>query len=257
MRDNFSKNLRPYESNRFKDSTPFQLLSEKDGKRFEVDRYGWLARQWSSTKQRNPTKREIMNGILAQDQAIAQELMHQGNMKPEEMQSVVQARVQAWEVFFHVTALGQGDLGEELDFKSLWKQPSHPINQTILYIYSLETFIPQRLNTASRDRDQSLVESMGAFALALKTIVYGANKHRKDAITKDFVVWRGFNLSSEQLEEYRKLAAEDKAQLHLMGFTSTLLNRKQAESYALQDYDAKKAIPVIANITMNTRYKYF
>lgn len=45
--------------------------------------------------------------------------------------------------------------------------------------------------------------------------------------------------------------------MHLMGFTSTLLNRQHAESYALLDYEAKKSIPVIAKITMNTRYKYF
>jgi hypothetical protein len=55
------------DSFRFKDPTPFQVLSENDGKRFEVDRYGWLARQWTIAKKRNPTKREIINGILESD----------------------------------------------------------------------------------------------------------------------------------------------------------------------------------------------
>lgn len=58
------------DSFRFKDPTPFQLLSEYDGKRFEVDRYGWLARQWSIAKKRNPTKREIVNGILESDKIM-------------------------------------------------------------------------------------------------------------------------------------------------------------------------------------------
>ena len=42
-----------------------------------------------------------------------------------------------------------------------------------------------------------------------------------------------------------------------MGFTSTLLNRKEAESFALIDLDSKRTVPVLAKITMNTRYKYF
>jgi hypothetical protein len=54
----------------------------------------------------------------------------------------MKGRFQAWQVFFKVTELGQGDIDEEIDFKNLWKQPHHPINVTILYIYSLETFIP-------------------------------------------------------------------------------------------------------------------
>lgn len=63
-RDPSLKHLRPFDSLRFRDATPFQLQSMPDGNRFEVDRYGWLARQWSSTKKRNPTKNEIINGIL-------------------------------------------------------------------------------------------------------------------------------------------------------------------------------------------------
>jgi hypothetical protein len=42
-----------------------------------------------------------------------------------------------------------------------------------------------------------------------------------------------------------------------MGFTSALLNRKEAESFALIDLDIKRTVPVLAKITMNTRYKYF
>lgn len=42
-----------------------------------------------------------------------------------------------------------------------------------------------------------------------------------------------------------------------MGFTSTLMSRKDAESYALLDLDPKRTVPVLAKITMNTRYKYF
>ena len=42
-----------------------------------------------------------------------------------------------------------------------------------------------------------------------------------------------------------------------MGFTSTLMDRKQAEAFALQDYTCKKMVPCLAKITINTKYKYF
>ena len=88
--------------------------------------------------------------------------------------------------------------------------------------------------------------------------MYGANKHRKDAIKKDFTVYRGFNLSHAEVEEYRRLAdAQNKGQMHLMGFTSTLMDKKEAESFALLNLDPKRTVAVLAKITMNTRYKYF
>jgi len=102
-----------------------------------------------------------------------------------------------------VTELGQGDIDEEIDFKTLWKQPLHPINVTILYIYSLETFIPHKLNVSSRDRDHSMVENLGAFAMALKTILYCSNKYRKDALKGPFTVYRGLCLMPDQLDDYR------------------------------------------------------
>ena len=43
LRDDSKTSVRPYESERFKDATPFVLRSEHDY-RFESDRYGWLAR---------------------------------------------------------------------------------------------------------------------------------------------------------------------------------------------------------------------
>jgi len=96
-------------------------------------------------------------------------------MSKEAIEKAMISRCEAWQVFFNITELGQGDIDESIDFKKLWNQPFHPMNVTILYIYSLETFIPMKLNTASRDRDQQMVLSLGAFAMALKTILYGAN----------------------------------------------------------------------------------
>jgi len=95
-RDPSLKHLRPYDSLRFRDSTPFQLLSDPDGHRFEVDRYGWLARQWSSTKKRNPTKNEIIQGILKQDQTMIEIEMDKVKANPDEISEVIRSRQEAW-----------------------------------------------------------------------------------------------------------------------------------------------------------------
>ena len=60
----------------------------------------------------------------------------------------------------------------------------------------------------------------------------------------------------DQLEDYRQIAQEE-GKVNLMGFTSTLMNRKQAEAFALQGYTQKKHCLVLARITINTKYKFF
>ena len=68
--------------------------------------------------------------------------------------------------------------------------------------------------------------------MALKTILYCSNKYRKDALCGPFTVYRGFCLQADQLDDYRKISKED-GRVNLMGFTSTLMNKKQAEAFAL------------------------
>lgn len=92
--------------------------------------------------------------------------------------------------------------------------------------------------------------------MALKTIMYCSNKYRKDALKGPYTVYRGFCLLPDQLEDYRQIVQEE-GKINLMGFTSTLMNRKQAEAFALQGCTSKKLCPVLARITINTSYKYF
>jgi len=45
--------------------------------------------------------------------------------------------------------------------------PNHTVTRTIMYLYSMETFIPQVLNLVSRRKDMSYVDSLGPFATVL------------------------------------------------------------------------------------------
>jgi hypothetical protein len=42
----------------------------------------------------------------------------------------------------------------------------------------METFIPYELNRASRDKDQSKIQTLGPFACILKYIIESANANR-------------------------------------------------------------------------------
>ena len=48
----------------------------------------------------------------------------------------------------------------------LWN-PNSEVVASIMFMYSMETFLPYTLNSASRDKDMSKVPTLGPFAWAL------------------------------------------------------------------------------------------
>jgi len=50
--------------------------------------------------------------------------------------------------------------------------PDHPFVKTILYIYSMQSFVFFEINKASRDKDLPKIEYYGPFASALGYIVH-------------------------------------------------------------------------------------
>ena len=68
----------------------------------------------------------------------------------------------------------------ELDFKQplthkILANPEHIFVRTLLYIYSMETFIFSEINRASRTKDASKIKFYGAFAAALGYIIHCGN----------------------------------------------------------------------------------
>jgi hypothetical protein len=52
------------------------------------------------------------------------------------------------------------------------------ITKTIIYIYSMESFVYKELNKASRLQDMSKVPTLGPFSVLLGQIVYGCESRR-------------------------------------------------------------------------------
>ena len=61
---------------------------------------------------------------------------------------------------------------------NILSDPGHKITKHIMYIYSMESFIYEELNRASREKDEKKIKFYGAFAAALSYIIDNANKNR-------------------------------------------------------------------------------
>jgi hypothetical protein len=58
--------------------------------------------------------------------------------------------------------------------------PDNPVNQLILYIYTLETFLFGELNNASRNADETKIDTLGPYARILSQILLNSSSKRTD-----------------------------------------------------------------------------
>ena len=72
--------------------------------------------------------------------------------------------------------------------------PSNPFVKSMIYIFSMESFVFSEMNKASRMKDESKIKFYGAFASALGFIVHCGNK-KVTELQKVFKVFRGFQTS--------------------------------------------------------------
>lgn len=63
---------------------------------------------------------------------------------------MINMRIAALHALFQYTGLSNGDLDDVISPEVL-HDPSNPIVSAILFIYSLDTFLPESINKASRE----------------------------------------------------------------------------------------------------------
>ena len=69
------------------------------------------------------------------------------------------------------------DIKKPLTTKIL-SNPNHKFVRTLLYIYSMESFVFKEINKASRLKDLSKIQFYGAYASALGYVIHAANTNR-------------------------------------------------------------------------------
>ena len=105
--------------------------------------------------------------------------------------------------------------------------PTHNFVKTLVYIYTMETFLYKELNKASRTKDLDKIKFYGPFASALSFAIHCGNK-QQSSLQREFSVYRGLPISTEELNQKYKLGST----LNLKGFTSTTLLKIKGIEYA-------------------------
>lgn len=192
-----------------------------------------------------PSPEQILSGIiLAQvDQFRDEDL--------ENFTPIIKSKVEVWKTIF---SLGEmADLKKPLSPKILG-DPNHKFVKTLLYIYSMESFVFSAMNKASRQKDVSKIEFYGPLASALGFIVHCSNQ-KQIGFKEEFLVYRGLKLSPEELKEKYKIGNT----IHLSGFTSSTLERETAVKFAIDDptVDNPEKVPLLIKIDFKGTNQFF
>ena len=116
--------------------------------------------------------------------------------------------------------------------------PNHEFVKTLIYIYSMQSFVFEELNKASRYKKEEFIPMFGPFAAALGFIVHNGNIESKmkirffqrsnKQVTKTY---RGLIVKESELDEKYRVGETTK----LLGFTSTSLNKEEAIKFAFEE----------------------
>ena len=188
-----------------------------------------------------PSMQEIRDQLIeAQISKINQKAQSWENMQRYE--HLVEIYTAQWDWLFGFEDLG--NIKRPLTC-SILSNPVHQFTQRIMYLYSMESFIYEDLNRASRNKDASKIQYYGAFAAALSYIISSANKNngaRKNPSAMVQTLYRGIKLKREELEVYRTSKI-----INLLGYTSTSRCQQQAQIFAFEGLKTDQ-VPVVLQI---------
>ncbi|CAF3701168.1 unnamed protein product [Rotaria socialis] len=99
-------------------------------------------------------------------------------------------------------------------------------------LYCMESFLYKKLNEAMRlSGDEEHEELLMSRVPTFGPFVYLLQRLEHDHEGKDQTVYRGANLSEDQIEQYRQLSLDPYNIAYFPAFTSTSRNRKKAEEF--------------------------
>lgn len=182
-----------------------ELINTKD-----LEWLAWNWRSWNNAKKyktrRNmvyanfnqnlsflPTPEQILSGlVLAQVSQFSSE--EYSNV--ENFNNTVKMDVAIWKKIF--------SLAKNTDMKkpltpSILSNPNHEFVKTIVYIYSLQSFVFKEMNKASREKDISKIELYGPLSSALSFVIHCGNQKKSD-LSGQFIVYRGLKVAFKELD---------------------------------------------------------
>ena len=137
-----------------------------------------------------PSLEQIMRGIIL---AQIDQFSQLGNNA--KFVGIVLAKTSMWKSIFSMVEQVK-NFKKPLTPKIL-SDPNHKLVKTLVYVYSMESFVFSEMNKASRMKDKSKIKFYGAFASALGFIVHCGNRCNS---RKDMIVYRGLFMPIDELE---------------------------------------------------------
>ena len=131
---------------------------------------------------------------------------------------MVKSKAKMWKTIFSLAQMNDVEFSKPLTPKIL-SNPDHPFVKTLIYIYSMESFVFSEMNRASRMKDVSKIRFYGAYASALGYVIHSGN-FKNTNLEKEITAYRGLTLPREEL----LLKYREGEKINLQGFTSTTLS---------------------------------
>ena len=90
------------------------------------------------------------------------------------------------------------------DFSKVPKltNPEHNDVKVVLVIYSLQSFLYERINSGIREQDSSLISTLGPYAVALTSIINNIQAKRADRIEGPFTCYSGMALHQDLIQKW-------------------------------------------------------
>ena len=133
------------------------------------------------------------------------------------MEQVLNKQKQMWQYIFSLSE-SVANPNEPLTARIL-SDSSNIFVKTLIYIYSMESFVFSEMNRASRMKDLSKIKYYGPFASALGFVIHQGNK-KETNLARKFKLYRGLQMSQSEFSTKFKIGS----QINLQGFTSTTLD---------------------------------
>ena len=163
-------------------SQRYQGAEEFSLKYSENSKIAWLAKEYQKVK-RNvendyglPSWKSVLEGIQIEE--IHQVLKSFPDLNEDDKIEMMLQRCNFWEALIRLLYLPL-DVEEVIFIENL-KYPLNYVVKSIMKIFSLETWLYGAVNTASRERDKSKIETLGPVACVLSHALLLASKNRTE-----------------------------------------------------------------------------
>ena len=115
--------------------------------------------------------------------------------------------------------------------------------KVILIFYSLESFFFKKLNRSSRDKDTTVIATLGPFAVALNRVINNVQSKRSDGIKGEITCYSGISFLKATIELWKR-----KSYLSIEGYRSTSLDERIAINFsARNETDDLATNPYLSN----------